>query len=130
MCVYGLTVFLETPKSAREGRAPYLAISFILFVLLSISSLMDVSYLFRLLFDATSPENFIFLRERTNDWVGFASQVLTNVVCFIGDGLLVSALLEKILLADLGCLGRDIFSSCTGATSFGLIGAGWYCYQR
>lgn len=98
MCIYGLTVFLETPSSLRKGRLPYILLSFLLFVLLSISSTLNVNFLFRILFNATSPENFIFLRERTSDSLTFTSETLNLVVIFLGDGLLVC---HRLLLLSL-----------------------------
>ena len=89
MSIYGLTVYLETPPSIRKGRIPYIIISFLLFGLLGLSSVLDLSFLFRLLFNSTSPEDFIYLRQETNDWSVVLSQTLNNVVTFLGDGLMV-----------------------------------------
>ncbi|KAF6748200.1 hypothetical protein DFP72DRAFT_917207, partial [Ephemerocybe angulata] len=89
MCIYGLTVFLETPRTARKGRVPYIIINFVLFFLLSISALMDARFLFRLLFESTSPKDFIARRQNMSDEMVFASQVLNLIVIFIGDAVML-----------------------------------------
>ncbi|KAJ3543191.1 hypothetical protein NMY22_g3233 [Coprinellus aureogranulatus] len=50
---------------------------------------LDLSFFFRIAFAATSPVEFLRLRQSTYDWSSLASQCMNNVVNFIGDGLLL-----------------------------------------
>lgn len=93
ICGYGLSVFLETPKEARKGRAVYLAISWIIFLLFSLSQAGDAYQIFDILYHAEkdNPMDILRLRHRQDSvWWRVAASVCLFVVNWIADGLLVS----------------------------------------
>lgn len=91
MSLYGLIVFLETPQSRRKGRRRYVFISFVITGLSTFSYSLDAAWIFKCLFDATSPlgvlENIV---KYEHLWGRTASLACLTTVIFIGDALLVS----------------------------------------
>ncbi|RXW13604.1 hypothetical protein EST38_g12252 [Candolleomyces aberdarensis] len=91
MAIYGLSVFLETPKHFRKGRLPYIVVSFIITILTALSASLDGVWIFQHLFQATSGESFYdaLLADDDSSWGRVLSLVAFTVVIFIGDALLV-----------------------------------------
>ena len=90
MCLYGLSVYLETPPALRKGRVPYIIISFLIFILSGVPAVLDCAWVFRVMFEATSGEDYLRLFSFYGDLpLRFTSEVMFTVVVFIGDGLLV-----------------------------------------
>ena len=92
MALYGLSVFLETPKELRKGRTPYIVISFLISVLSALTASLDVVWIFDQLFGATSGIGFFQnLMTNAESWERFLSSAAMAVVIFVGDLLLVSS---------------------------------------
>jgi hypothetical protein len=90
MALYGLSVFLETPKELRKGRRSYIALSFVLTILSALASSLDIAWFFNQVFGASSGIGF-FENVNTRSWERIASTEVWAVVIFLGDFLLVSA---------------------------------------
>jgi hypothetical protein len=92
MSLYGLTVFLETPKPQRKGRKRYIVASFVITTLFSFASL-DMANYFQTLFKSTSPSHWReLLRVSYQDWKYFVGYIAAGLFIAIGDALLVGAL--------------------------------------
>ncbi|EAU86356.2 hypothetical protein CC1G_05350 [Coprinopsis cinerea okayama7 len=92
MALYGLSIFLETPLQQRKGRRRYIIISFILTFLAALSNSLDVAAYFHVLWDTTSPMEFVklmALSQRESEWMHLASIVAIAGQLLIGDALLV-----------------------------------------
>ncbi|KAJ2936098.1 hypothetical protein H1R20_g995, partial [Candolleomyces eurysporus] len=90
MALYGLSVFLETPKDLREGRRRYIALSFVFTLLASVSASVDMASVFQILFRATSGTDFYKIVAETNTlWLRYFTTVTMAVGIFVGDALLV-----------------------------------------
>jgi hypothetical protein len=90
MALYGLSVFLETPKELREGRRRYIALSFVFTLLASISASSDMASAFQILFRANSAVDFYKLVAEMNSfWLRYFTSVTIHVAIFVGDALLV-----------------------------------------
>ena len=90
MCIYGLVVFLETPKALRQGRMPYISISWVLFVVSTLPAALDALYAFRMLYESTSGEDaFRIVDILESEWPRILSLSSVSVTTFIGDGVLV-----------------------------------------
>jgi ABC-type glycerol-3-phosphate transport system permease component len=91
MALYGLSVFLETPKELREGRRKYIALSFVFTLLTSITASADMASNFQILFRATSGTDFYKLVTESNSyWLRYLTSVPMAVGILVGDALLVS----------------------------------------
>lgn len=91
MCVYGLSVLLETPKERRRGREIYVAISFGILILDSFAKLPLTSYNFDLLNKPTSSEGVLDLQSQLYlTWYMIGSDWTTVLLFWVGDGMLVS----------------------------------------
>ena len=90
MALYGLSVFLETPKELREGRRRYIALSFVFTLLATISASSDMASGFQILFRATTAVDFYKLVAEMNSfWLRYLTSVTIHVAIFVGDALLV-----------------------------------------
>ncbi|KAF9528885.1 hypothetical protein CPB83DRAFT_883125 [Crepidotus variabilis] len=90
MCIYGLSVLLETPKERRRGREIYVAISFGILILDSFSKLPLTSYNFDLLNKPTSADDLISLQDQLYlTWYMIGSDWATVLLFWLGDGMLV-----------------------------------------
>ncbi|EAU87221.2 hypothetical protein CC1G_10500 [Coprinopsis cinerea okayama7 len=90
MVLYGLSVFLETPRPLRKGRTPYIVVSFVIFSLAAITAAIDCYVAFERIFASTSGEHYIELwREDLRGWRKILSNSLASVYVVIGDGLLL-----------------------------------------
>jgi MFS family permease len=96
MALYGLSVFLETPKPQRKGRKRYIAASFIITVLSSLAGSLDMANFFQSLFRATSPSHWRELVEAEfySSWKYLLGYTSAGLYVAIGDALLVSVLLD------------------------------------
>ena len=94
MFLYGLSVFLETPRYRRKGRKRYIAASFIITALSALSASLDMADFFQVLFKSTSAQHFAELTSTTSldDWQRLLSGTSFGVVILIGDALLVRVL--------------------------------------
>ena len=91
MAIYGLSVFLETPKASRKGRTRYIVVSVIITLLAAFSASLDMAVYFQVLFQATSPTDWqMRLQGIALQWRTLLSGVCVAVLVWIGDALLVS----------------------------------------
>jgi ABC-type sugar transport system permease subunit len=90
MALYGLSVFLETPKELRKGRRSYIVLSFTLTILSALASSLDIAWFFNQVFGASSAIGF-FENMGIMSWDRIASTEAWGAVIFLGDFLLVSA---------------------------------------
>ena len=103
MALYSLSVFLETPKQLRKNRGTYIAVSFALTGMFALTASIDAAWIFELLFQSTSGENFnVNLGSNLRIWKRFLSVAALNAVIFIGDGVLVRSysFLTNTLVSD------------------------------
>jgi hypothetical protein len=91
MSLYGLTVFLETPKPQRKGRKRYIVASFAITTLFSFCASLDMADYFQILFKSTSPSHWREL-VGVKEWMHFAGYTAAGLFIAIGDALLVGAL--------------------------------------
>jgi hypothetical protein len=98
MSLYGLTVFLETPKPQRKGRKRYIAASFAITVLFSLMASLDIANYFQTLFKSTSPSHWheILLLHRL-DWKFCVGYNAAGLFIAVGDALLVGAVPDSHL---------------------------------
>ena len=97
MALYGLAVFLETPKELRNGRTRYIVLSFVITALKIFQVSLDKAWGFRVLFEAGSPDGWIEMHGKYREWwVRFASMGTYTAITVIGDGLLVCPLTALI----------------------------------
>ena len=90
MAVYGLSVFLETPKDLRKGRARYIVISFLLVLSDCLGASLDCYEVFKCLFEATSAVGYLDMVDlNTRTWPRYVSLVSAIFTILIGDLLLV-----------------------------------------
>ena len=91
MALYGLSVFLETPKSQRKGQKRYIAASFVMTVLTVLTASLDMANYFQILFKSTSPGHWgeLMNTKFVEDWKAFLSSTGLGLVIMIGDALLV-----------------------------------------
>ncbi|EAU87215.2 hypothetical protein CC1G_10494 [Coprinopsis cinerea okayama7 len=92
MSFYGLYLFLESPKEARKGRLPYVLVSFAILGCSLISSTMDASTTFKLLYQHPSAEPRSLLQilgEIEHGPVRITSGVFFALMILAGDAVLV-----------------------------------------
>jgi hypothetical protein len=91
MALYGLSVFLETPRNPKDpGRKTFLVISFVITGLAILTGALEASWSFRMIFEAAVPKDFYGLREKYDrEWDRFLSMSSMTLSMVIGDGLLV-----------------------------------------
>jgi hypothetical protein len=74
MAIYGFSVFLETRRDLRRGRYVYIITSFAITFLFAVSRSLDAFCAFKLLFDSTSPHDYVRVLEKNGDsWDRWAS---------------------------------------------------------
>ncbi|KAJ2912618.1 hypothetical protein MD484_g7796, partial [Candolleomyces efflorescens] len=121
MAVYGLIVFLETPKPDRTGRAFYIAVSFIITALSALCAALNAVLVYDNLMKAQSGTDYaITLLEQTGS--GYPLRILSNCVLrsfiSVGDALMVYRCMiiwrESVWVTILPAL------TCIGAFSAGL----------
>jgi hypothetical protein len=90
MSIYGLSVFLETPKRLRHGRTRYIVLSFILTGLMGLTASLDAAWIFHRIFGATSGLGFSRnFAQNVRVWERYLSMGSVTAVILIGDALLV-----------------------------------------
>lgn len=90
MAFYGLFVYLETSLAQREGRAMYIAISFLLTVMSAFSASFDIFRLFKCLLEATGPLGYLETSLKYGwAWERYASVGSLAVIILVGDALLI-----------------------------------------
>ncbi|RXW23251.1 hypothetical protein EST38_g2605 [Candolleomyces aberdarensis] len=88
--IYGLSVYLETPKNHRKGRTRYIALSLIITALTVLSTLLESAWLFGVLFTDNSGNGFSESMKRNGrSWERFTSPGLSMATVVLGDALLV-----------------------------------------
>jgi hypothetical protein len=100
MALYGLTVFLETPAAQRKGRKRYIAASFVITALYTLSGTLDMAQYFQVLFKSTSPGDWARLMqpdEFHRNWKHMLSLASAGLFVMIGDALLVRALIHILI---------------------------------
>jgi hypothetical protein len=109
MSIYGLSVFLETPKAMRKGRTRYIVVSFLLSGLSILVASLDAAWIFGLLFASTSGYDFSYkFAPSTLTWERYLSNAATTAIILIGDVLLVSLSLFPSPMTSHECLDRCI----------------------
>ncbi|KAF9525203.1 hypothetical protein CPB83DRAFT_559972 [Crepidotus variabilis] len=89
MCIFGLIIFVETTPSQRKGRGIYIAISFLIFTLYTLSELGDGYEIFELLLNTRSPlEAHKLRRIDDHQWWSIACSIGSPLINWIVDGLL------------------------------------------
>lgn len=90
MALYGLSVFLETPKPQREGRGMYIFISLLITTLAVVGASLDSYHIFKVLMEATSTMSFMEMSKKyVKSWERVTSVFCSIIIIFIGDTLLV-----------------------------------------
>ena len=98
MSLYGLTVFLETPKHQRKGRKRYIVASFVITVLFTLCGSLDMATEFQTLFKSTSPRHWYeILPLHRQDWKFRMSGTGLGLLTAVGDALLVGAVPDLCL---------------------------------
>ncbi|TFK20088.1 hypothetical protein FA15DRAFT_647503 [Coprinopsis marcescibilis] len=88
--LYGLSIFLETPKEHRKGRTAYIAVSFIILVLSALAAALDAYHCFRRLYGTGTGVEFLTkFAQRINPWETHLSGFATVAYMAIGDLLLL-----------------------------------------
>lgn len=95
MCLYGLTLFLETPTSLRRGRVLYVVVSFMILTLNIMTTAPNNYTNYQNLYNAVpgSPER---TRAAMDTYGGrgtpeyAVARIASTFIAFVGDGLLVS----------------------------------------
>jgi hypothetical protein len=92
MSIYGLSVFLETPKQERKGRVFYIITSFTITALSALCTALDASRTFIYLLEADSGVAYIKLRLIAmidRHILTLMSSVSLRCLVLIGDALMV-----------------------------------------
>ena len=90
MAIYGLSVFLETPKDLRKGRTRYIVISFLLAGIDTFGASLNSYEIFKCLFEATSAVGYLdMVDQNIRTWPRYVSLVTIILTILIGDLLLV-----------------------------------------
>ncbi|EAU87090.2 hypothetical protein CC1G_05779 [Coprinopsis cinerea okayama7 len=90
MCLYGLSVFLETPHELRKGRIPYVVVSFAILTLSGLAAVRSGFMTFKFLYDSAGPGDiFRLINELESAWHRIAAVVLIDAYIWLGDGLLL-----------------------------------------
>ena len=95
MCFYGLSVFLQTPKERRQGRARFTIISFVIWILYTFMTGLEASTDFEVLF-SSEPNGISYLNRHAEMWsnrlwwLGLHDLSLYFYIA-LGDGLMVRA---------------------------------------
>ncbi|KAJ2921241.1 hypothetical protein H1R20_g15854, partial [Candolleomyces eurysporus] len=92
MALYGLSVFLESPKERRRGRARYIVVSFVITLLKSLLAIVHMIWVFRTVFETTEPLGLSFqatVAKYARTWERYFSITVLTVAIIIGDALLV-----------------------------------------
>lgn len=91
MALYGLSVFLETPKPLRTGRKRYIWTSFAITVLFGVCTSLDAANYFQELFVSTSASHFLEIRiNNLHNWNHLAVGAQFGILVLLGEALLVS----------------------------------------
>lgn len=91
MAIYGLAIFLETPKHLRAGRKRYIFISLFIAIATCLQASLDLVWIFEQLFNATSPVNLLeIVGEHYRTWGRMITIAVLTAGVSIGDFLLVS----------------------------------------
>lgn len=91
MCIYGLIVFIETPKSRKQGRAFYVAISFLILVLYTAAELPSAYYVFKMVHKFPTPDELSKLDDDlSHSWWYVGNTWCSVILLWVADGLLVS----------------------------------------
>jgi hypothetical protein len=98
MCLYGLSVFLETPKPLRKGRARFIILSFAIWILSAIPASIDSWVNFEDLF-AAGPSGIDFQRQLSRPpaghrWIPPLNQILLLLYITLGEILMVRSALK------------------------------------
>ncbi|KAH6873494.1 hypothetical protein BKA70DRAFT_1450237 [Coprinopsis sp. MPI-PUGE-AT-0042] len=90
MCLYGLWIFYDTPKSSRKGRGRFIVISFAILFTFSSMVVMDAVTLFTALLESGANGYDILLAFKAVDiaW-GAAATVMLTLCTAIGDGVMI-----------------------------------------
>ncbi|KAF9529552.1 hypothetical protein CPB83DRAFT_905947 [Crepidotus variabilis] len=90
MCIYGLTVFLETPKNLRQGRLIYVFISFVILGLYCFAEIPLAYYTYVLLDKPCTRLDTVKLQDKLErTWWSLADIWGSVLLFWLGDGLLV-----------------------------------------
>ncbi|KAJ2923937.1 hypothetical protein H1R20_g13146, partial [Candolleomyces eurysporus] len=90
MAIYGLSVFLETRDDLKKGRRLYIVISFIITGLAVLNASLGAAWLFKSLFEATSPLDYLDRSVNAlNSWEQYASSASIAAMVFIADSMMV-----------------------------------------
>ncbi|KAH6912347.1 hypothetical protein BKA70DRAFT_1184942 [Coprinopsis sp. MPI-PUGE-AT-0042] len=93
MVIYGLSVFLSTPKEQRKGRLRFIVISWVILVTFSVDTLLDISTVFRILFTG-GPTGISYLEADELVWqadkkLGVIGDSFLTVAVTLGDILML-----------------------------------------
>ncbi|KAJ2936551.1 hypothetical protein H1R20_g550, partial [Candolleomyces eurysporus] len=84
MSLYGLSVFLETPKHLRQGRRKYIVLSFLITILAALTGALDIAWMFQVIFKTTSGSEFFNVAEEyIGTWDKFTDVISSG---FTADG--------------------------------------------
>jgi hypothetical protein len=94
MALYGLSAFLETPKPLRKGRKRYIAASFAITALVTLSASLEMARYFQVLFNSTMPSHWRELIGPQADGDNLVGDTGIALIILLGDvTLLVSAVI-------------------------------------
>ncbi|TFK22032.1 hypothetical protein FA15DRAFT_623113 [Coprinopsis marcescibilis] len=91
MCLFGAIIFSETPRSSRKGRGPYIAASWLILVLFSLSQVADGVEVFNLLANSTSHLQAVtqLKNQYEYSWWRISTTTCLYICNWVGDGLLL-----------------------------------------
>lgn len=103
MALYGLSVFLETPKELRRGRRRYIIMSFLLTAFSTLASSLDIAWFFNQVFGATSgAAAFRMMMRNDRRWERILSTSSFVVIIFLGGVMMVSRLYNALVRVLIG----------------------------
>jgi hypothetical protein len=124
MVLYGVSIFLGTPKDARKGRLRFIVISCFILVTSSIDGAFDMWRAFRVLF-AGGQNGGKYAPAYQQDWITYshiivAGDSLLAVAITVGDILMVSSPCRRgaVQIRDYDELSFGA-ASCSGRTKNG-----------
>ncbi|KAG2005012.1 hypothetical protein CC2G_003512 [Coprinopsis cinerea AmutBmut pab1-1] len=90
MTIYGISIFLDAPKSIRKGRLPYIILNLIILFLSTLATVLDAYTDFTAMFFAFGPrEYYAAAFELEGQWPRLLSVTCLEVYILLGDGLLL-----------------------------------------
>lgn len=89
MTVYGIVIYLESPRVARRGRFPYILLNLLIFSAWSVGTLLHFHRYFTLWWQSTSPLDYHSRMTTQLLWAAHANDILKYFSVCVGDMLML-----------------------------------------